>query len=137
MTELLSQGAAMSLAGPRLVLGALAIVWGFIAGLTRLFPASSEVETAGRAAGAQPALEGGIVRIFEAAHSEPQATLTEERARVAAIVAGVLLAKAITEPAEISVEPALERSRPSPAWVSVKRAQALQPWQPPRNRGEG
>jgi Na+-transporting methylmalonyl-CoA/oxaloacetate decarboxylase gamma subunit len=139
MMELLGQGAAMTVVGMALVFGALAVLWGFIAGLTRLFPAPPEPEAAGRAKNAAPAMASEIARALDAAQVEAAAAaaLTEERAQVAAIVAGALMANALPKPHGVPAGPAFEHGRAAPSWVSTNRAQALQPWQPPRQKAEG
>jgi Na+-transporting methylmalonyl-CoA/oxaloacetate decarboxylase gamma subunit len=58
--------------------------------------------------------------------------LTTERARVAAIVAGALMASALPLHLEPPVGPTFEHGRTAPIWVTAKRGQTLQPWQPPR-----
>jgi hypothetical protein len=138
MMELLGQGPAMTAAGLGLVFGAPAVLWGFIAGLTRLFPAPPEPEAAGRAKNAAPAMAGEIACALDAAQVEAAAAaVTEERAQVAAIVAGALMANALPKPHGVPAGPAFEHGRAAPSWVSTNRAQALQPWQPPRQKAEG
>ncbi len=59
-------------------------------------------------------------------------SLTAERARVAAIVAGALIANAVPLHLEVPPGPVFEHGRTAPIWVSANRARALQSWQPPR-----
>ena len=78
----------------------------------------------------EPASEPGTAAALAAA-------LTEERARVAAIVAGALMANALPKPHDIPAGPAFEHGRTAPTWVSANRANNLQVWQSPRRRAEG
>ena len=104
-------------------------------------------DSAGRAENAAPAISGEIARAFEASQIEATAgviasaaaaaALTEERARVAAIVASALLSHALPRPLGVPAGPAFERGRAAPSWVSMNRAQTLQSWQPPRQKAEG
>ena len=55
-----------------------------------------------------------------------------ERGRVAAIVAGALLANAVPLLLEAPIGPVFEHGRTAPFWVTANRARALQSWQPPR-----
>ena len=61
--------------------------------------------------------------------------LTEERAQVAALVAGALLANALPRPIETPAPPDNAHGSAASAWVSTNRARALLPWQPRRRRG--
>jgi Na+-transporting methylmalonyl-CoA/oxaloacetate decarboxylase gamma subunit len=59
-------------------------------------------------------------------------TLTEERARVAALVAGALLSNALPMRFEVPTGPIFEHGRTAPLWVAANRARALPSWQPAR-----
>jgi hypothetical protein len=63
---------------------------------------------------------------------EAAAELTEERAQVAAIVAGALLSNAVPLLFEAPAGPAFEHGRVAPSWVTGNRARTLQSWQKPR-----
>src|SRR5512133_2274542 len=142
MNELLGQGATITVIGLGLVFAALALVWGFFAGLTRLFPGRPEAGPAGRAEDAAPVLIDVSVCAAQSAPAEgaaggteiaaAAASLSAERARVAAIVAGALMANALPKPHGVSAGPTFEHGRTAPSWVSTNRAQSLRPWQPPR-----
>jgi hypothetical protein len=82
--------------------------------------------------------EAPAVELSDAATVEPsdgekqRAALTAERARVAAIVTGALMANAVS----LSFEPppgmTFEHGRTAPAWVTTNRARIMRAWQPPR-----
>jgi hypothetical protein len=126
--ELLRQGLIITAIGMTLVFAVLGLLWGIMALLTRLFREG--------AAGAD-LLQGGearvglaqVVVLSEASNFE---ALTVERARVAAIVAGALMANAVPLLMEAPVGPVFEHGRTAPNWVSSNRARVLQSWQPPR-----
>jgi Na+-transporting methylmalonyl-CoA/oxaloacetate decarboxylase gamma subunit len=125
--ELLRQGLIITAIGMTLVFAVLGLLWGIMALLTRVFreapdadlPQSSEVNAGVAQTGVLA--EAGIVE-----------ALTVERARVAAIVAGALMANAVPLLMEAPVGPVFEHGRTAPIWVSSNRARALQSWQPPR-----
>jgi hypothetical protein len=72
------------------------------------------------------------------AETAAAAALTEKRAQMAAIVAAALMANALPKPLGVAAGPTFEHGRTAPSWVSTNRAQALQPWQPPRpQKAEG
>jgi len=122
--ELLSQGLAMTVVGMGLVFGALALLWGIIALLGRIFRSDEP-----------PAAQPGSVTATDVpvtAMEATQAAVTRERARVAAMVAGALMANAIPLGFEPSPGPTFEHGRTAPAWVTTNRARAMRPWQPPR-----
>jgi len=126
VTELLGQGLAMTVVGMGLVFGALALLWGAIALFGRIF--RTEMAGADRRASvsvtALPLTEAEIAR----------AAWTAERARVAAIVAGALMANAVPLHLEPPPGPTFEHGRSAPAWVTTNRARVMRPWQPPRFR---
>ena len=126
--ELLRQGLIITAIGMTLVFAVLGLLWGIMALLTRVFreaapdaglPQSGEASAAAAPAGLP--VEAGTLE-----------ALTVERARVAAIVAGALMANAVPLLMEAPVGPAFEHGRTAPIWVSSNRARALQAWQPPR-----
>jgi len=125
VVELLGRGLAMTAVGMGLVFGALALLWGVISLLGRVF--KPEAGEAGRqvsvsVTAATPPTEADLAR----------AALTEERGRVAAIVAAALMANAVPFYLEPPVGPTFEHGRSAPAWVTTNRARAMQSWQPPR-----
>jgi len=126
--ELLRQGLIITAIGMTLVFAVLGLLWGIMALLTRVFreaapavrlPQDGEADSG--MIQASVVVEVGIVE-----------ALTVERARVAAIVAGALMANAVPLLMEAPVGPAFEHGRTAPIWVSSNRARALQSWQPPR-----
>ena len=126
--ELLRQGLIITAIGMTLVFAVLGLLWGIMALLTRVFreaapavrlPQDGEADSG--MIQASVVVEVGIVE-----------ALTVERARVAAIVSGALMANAVPLLMEAPVGPALEHGRTAPIWVSSNRARALQSWQPPR-----
>lgn len=123
--ELLGQGLVMTAVGMGLVFGALALLWGVISLLGRVF--KLETGEVGRqvsvsVTAATPPNEADLAR----------AALTEERGRVAAIVAAALMANAVPLYLEPPSGPTFEHGRSAPAWVTTNRARAMQSWQPPR-----
>jgi Na+-transporting methylmalonyl-CoA/oxaloacetate decarboxylase gamma subunit len=125
--ELLRQGLIITVIGMTLVFAVLALLWGIMALLTRIFrdaPAARLPRDGEADDGVIPANVVVEVGIVEA--------LTVERARVAAIVAGALMANAVPLLMEAPVGPVFEHGRTAPIWVSSNRARALQSWQPPR-----
>jgi Na+-transporting methylmalonyl-CoA/oxaloacetate decarboxylase gamma subunit len=129
VTELLRQGLALTVVGMGLVFGALALFWGAIALLNRMSI---------RATAVAPGLETPSAELQEAASAQlstgedPRAALTAERARVAAIVTGALMANAVSLSFEPPPGPTFEHGRTAPAWVTTNRARNMHPWQPPR-----
>jgi Na+-transporting methylmalonyl-CoA/oxaloacetate decarboxylase gamma subunit len=125
--DLLRQGLIITAIGMTLVFAVLGLLWGIMALLTRVFRDAPD-------AGLPSPQEAGVgvpaasvvaeVGIIEA--------LTVERARVAAIVAGALMANAVPLLMEAPVGSVFEHGRTAPIWVSSNRARALQSWQPPR-----
>jgi hypothetical protein len=109
------------------VFAGLAMVWGLVVLLKRLFPGRVGDSSGERAVKAQAndTRSGAVI--------EDEA-LTAERAHVAAIVAAALLSGALPVRAEAPVGPAFEHGRTAPNWVTGNRARALRPWQPPRQR---
>ena len=125
--ELLRQGLIITVIGMTLVFAVLGLLWGIMALLTRVFkeaPATRSPQDSEADAGvtrASVVVEVGIIQ-----------ALTVERARVAALVAGALMANAVPLLMEAPVGPVFEHGRTAPIWVSANRARALQSWQPPR-----
>ncbi len=127
ITELLSQGLIIFVLGMGLLFAGLSVLWGLIALLSRLFrPGPEEAEDGKAAEVAPPAATAPVAAVSTAE------ALTAERGRVAAIVAGVLMANALSLGMEAPTGPAFEHGRTAPSWVSTNRARALQSWQPPR-----
>lgn len=126
--ELLRQGLIMTVLGMGLVFAALALLWGLMRLLTVAFRAgAAEATEAQQAPGLAPPTADAA-----AASDLSTEELTAERARVAALVAGALLANALPLMLEPPAGPAFEHGRSAPSWVVGNRAQALQVWQPQR-----
>jgi Na+-transporting methylmalonyl-CoA/oxaloacetate decarboxylase gamma subunit len=129
VAELLRQGLAITVVGMGLVFGALVLFWGAIALLNR-------VSTRAPAAAPErepPAVEPSDRAPLQVLTGEDQrAMLTAERARVAAIVTGALMANAVSLSFEPPPGPTFEHGRTAPAWVTTNRARIMRPWQPPR-----
>ncbi len=120
LSELLRQGLIMTAIGMGLVFAALALLWGVMALFGRLSTETPEPAVLP----ASPAIA--------TAHASEADTLTAERAQVATIVAGALLANAISLPVHAPAGPTFEHGRSAPSWVSTNRARVLGSWQPPR-----
>jgi Na+-transporting methylmalonyl-CoA/oxaloacetate decarboxylase gamma subunit len=123
---LITVGLIITAIGMGLVFAALALLWGLLRLITAIFadkeapqPELSMAMEEADAADAQAALEAA-------------AALTDERARVAAIVAGALLSNALPLLFEAPAGPTFEHGRSAPSWVTSNRARTLQTWQPPR-----
>jgi Na+-transporting methylmalonyl-CoA/oxaloacetate decarboxylase gamma subunit len=120
-------GVVIAVVGITLVFVALALLWGLTRLLTRVFADQEE-----------PAPEPSM--LLEEADSaealaalEAAAELTEERARVAAMVAGALLSNALPLLFQAPTGgPVFEHGRIAPSWVTSNRARTLHNWQPPR-----
>jgi Na+-transporting methylmalonyl-CoA/oxaloacetate decarboxylase gamma subunit len=125
--ELLRQGLIITAIGMTLVFAVLGLLWGIMALLTRVFREAPDADLP-RGGEASVGL-AQVVVLSEASNFE---ALTVERARVAAIVAGALMANAVPLLMEAPVGPVFEHGRTAPIWVSANRARALQSWQPPR-----
>jgi len=125
--ELLRQGLMMTVLGMGLVFAGLAALWGLMALLTRLFRPEPEAAAGAMVAETPLAATPAPATIISSA-----AALTAERGRVAAIVAGALMANAVSLLMEAPAGPVFEHGRTAPIWVSANRARALQSWQPPR-----
>ena len=123
-SELLRQGLIMTALGMGLVFAALALLWGLITLLTRVLADRAEAPAAGDETSTSATIAPG--------EATPADALTAERARVAALVAGALLAGALPLPVEVPLGPAFEHGRTAPCWVTTNRARALHSWQPPR-----
>ena len=91
-TDLLDQGLIITLLGMGLVFAALGLLWGILALLTRVFPAPAAAEPAAPIPAADSESSPGG-RIRQRQKQPPRCTA--ERGRVAAIVAGALLANAL------------------------------------------
>ena len=127
--ELLRQGLIITAIGMTLVFAVLGLLWGIMALLTRVFREAAPDAGLPQGGEADAAADPGGPAVAEAGTLE---ALTVERARVAAIVAGALMANAVPLLMEAPVGPAFEHGRTAPIWVSSNRARALQSWQPPR-----
>ena len=125
----LVEGLRITAIGLAWVFAGLALVWGLVALLNRLFPGSVESHAHSPGAGIHPDATGaGEAAVREA--------LTAERAQVAAVVAAALLASALPIRVEAPVGPAFDHGRTAPNWVTGNRARALRPWQPPRHSAD-
>jgi Na+-transporting methylmalonyl-CoA/oxaloacetate decarboxylase gamma subunit len=120
---LLAEGLRITAIGLAWVFAGLALVWGLVGLLNRLFPGS--IESPARSSGTIQ----GASTLVEASVAE---ALTAERAQVAAVVAAALLANSLPIHVEAPVGPTFEHGRTAPNWVTGNRARALQSWQPPR-----
>ncbi len=120
--ELLRQGLIMTGIGMGLVFAALALLWGVM----RLLAVALRD---------QPQAVAEPVQMAPAAPSSGEAqaadVLTAERARVAAVVAGALLANALPLLLEPPAGPAFEHGRTAPSWVTANRARVMAAWTPP------
>lgn len=123
--ELLRQGLIMTGIGMGLVFSALALLWGMMRLLEIVFRDRPAPE--GQAAAATPADSIG-----EEAAAAQAASLTAERSRVAALVAGALFSNAFPLLMEPPTGPMFEHGRTAPSWVTANRARALSAWAPPR-----
>ena len=119
--SLIGQGLVITVVGMGLVFAVLGLMWGIVALLQRLAPA-----------GPTPAPEPDILP----AEQGETAALTAERAQVAAMVAGALMASALPLYLEPPVGPTFEHGRTAPIWVTANRSRTLQAWQPPRSTGQ-
>lgn len=128
--SLLSQGLIMTALGMGLVFAALALLWGLMRLLTEVFRDKAEA-TAPEAATQAAALTTSTADAMAVAAQQAE-QLTAERAHVAALVAGALLANALPLGLEPPVGPTFEHGRTAPAWVAGNRSHALQRWQPQR-----
>jgi Na+-transporting methylmalonyl-CoA/oxaloacetate decarboxylase gamma subunit len=124
--QLLGQGLIITVIGLGLVFAALTVLWGLIRLLSALFPEHDERET-------PPMMVPLEASVTITPRTEiPEQTLTEERARVAAVVAAALLSNALPLLFEAPTGPAFEHGRTAPSWVISNRAHTLHSWQPPR-----
>jgi Na+-transporting methylmalonyl-CoA/oxaloacetate decarboxylase gamma subunit len=125
--DLLHQGLIITVIGMTLVFVTLGLLWGIMALLTRVFKdvPEGDLPQAGDAGGSTT----WATVLVDAENIE---VLTAERARVAAIVAGALIANAVPLLLDVPLGLVSEHGRTAPIWVSVNRARALQSWQPPR-----
>ena len=126
--ELLRQGLIITAIGMTLVFAVLGLLWGIMALLARVFrEAAPDVGLPQGGGAGVAAAQAGLP-----AEAGTLEALTVERARVAAIVAGALMANAVPLLMEAPVGPVFEHGRTAPNWVSANRVRALQSWQPPR-----
>ncbi len=124
--ELLQQGLIITVLGITLVFAGLGLLWGLMEVLMRVLPpeaaASEEAAPAAEAAG--PAL---------AAEADLAGALMAERARVAAIVASMVLAHALPgQMMAVPPEAVLSSDGHGEPWTNTYRVRSLQSWQPPR-----
>jgi len=140
--ELLRQGLIMTVLGMGLVFATLGLLWGIMALLTRVFEDApkgdlsqvnaASVGTTQATVLPVPVLPAPVSQAPEWVEAGNTEALTAERARVAAIVTGALLANAVPLLMEVPLGPVFEHGRTAPIWVSANRARALQSWQPQR-----
>ena len=121
-------GLIITAIGMGLVFAALALLWGLLRLLSTVFTEKEELRPE-----LSLAMEEADATDAQAA-LEAAAALTDERARVAAIVAGALLSNALPLLFEAPPGPTFEHGRSAPSWVTSNRARALHTWQPPRAR---
>ena len=125
--ELLRQGLIITAIGALMVFAVLGVLWALMVLLARVFrDAPEKTETHAESKGTGERAAPTVAEI------SPADALTAERARVAAIVAGALMANAVPLLMEAPVGPAFEHGRTAPIWVSSNRTRVLQSWQPPR-----
>jgi Na+-transporting methylmalonyl-CoA/oxaloacetate decarboxylase gamma subunit len=124
MDPLIADGLRLSAVGLTLVFAVLALLWGMLALLTRIFPESPL---------RHPRVGAGRSAEVEAQRAAA-AALTAERAQVAAVAAAALMANALPMLMEPPAGEEFEHGRIAPSWVSANRARALRSWQPPRQR---
>ncbi len=115
--ELLVQGLLITVIGMSLVFAALGLLWALISLLNR--------------GGAEPDARPATIPLTAEERAQI-ATITAERARVAAIAAATLISSATPLLLEAPVGPAFEHGRTAPSWVTTNRAIAFEPWRPPR-----
>lgn len=146
MSELLRQGLIITALGMGLVFAGLALLWGVLALMGALSQARLTREEREALEITEPSvsvsLAPGALPLPELADSgaaspgEDEA-LTAERARVAAIAAGALLANALPLLFDVPTGPVFEHGRTAPLWVAANRARALPTWQPARRSEPG
>jgi len=124
--QLLQSGLTITVMGMGLVFAALALLWGLLRLLATVLQDKEE-----RVPEVSPSLDNTEVAETRAA-LDAAAALTEERAQVAAVVAGALLSNALPLLFEAPTGPAFEHGRTAPSWVTSNRTRTLQSWQPPR-----
>ena len=102
-----------------LVFAVLGLLWGVMALLTRVFQDAPDT-------GPPPVsrTDVGVGRAGVPTEAGTLEALTAERGRVAAIVAGALMANAVPLLMEAPVGPVFEHGRTAPIWVSANRARA-------------
>jgi Na+-transporting methylmalonyl-CoA/oxaloacetate decarboxylase gamma subunit len=149
MSDLLRQGLAISVVGLALVFAGLALLWAAVAVMGAIARARlSAQERAARestvpavsvstVSGAPAVLAPVDVSPRDAASQDAAVGLTQERARVAAMVAGALLANALPIVFDVPTGPVFEHGRTAPLWVAANRARALPTWQPARRPEAG
>jgi Na+-transporting methylmalonyl-CoA/oxaloacetate decarboxylase gamma subunit len=146
MTDLLRQGLVITALGMGLVFAGLALLWGLLALMGALSQARLTREEREAEEATEPSvsvsLAPGAPSLSEAvaASAAPSGEvddLTAERARVAAIAAGALLANALPLLFDVPTGPVFEHGRTAPLWVAANRARALPTWQPARRSEPG
>jgi len=128
--ELLQSGLMITVLGMGLVFASLALLWGLLRLMSTVFP--EKAEPAPKVSVALDEAQAAEIRAALDATAAAEAALTEERARVAALVAGALLANSLPLLFEAPTGPAFEHGRTAPSWVTGNRARTLHSWQPPR-----
>ncbi len=121
--QLLQQGLIVTVLGMGLVFAALALLWGLMELLMRLFPAEQEVAK-------EPEAEAVAAAEEIVAAADLAAELTAERARVAAVVASIALAHALPGQMGTLQEPVSGDGKTAQAWVVINRSRFLQNSQP-------
>lgn len=120
-----SRGLELTVLGLASVFAGLGLLWGLIAGLNAVF--GSRPEERLKPDPGEP--ESGA---DDVAASDLDATLCAERERVAAIVAGALMANPASLPPEQPAAGPAAHALTASSWVTANRARVLAAWQPPR-----
>ena len=141
MSELIRQGLIITALGMGLVFAGLALLWGVLALMGALSQARLSREEREAQEATEPSvsisLAPGAPAAASAAPSAEVDNLTAERARVAAIAAGALLANALPLLFDVPTGPMFEHGRTAPLWVAANRARVLPSWQPARRSEPG
>ena len=127
---LLQLGLMITVLGMGLVFASLALLWGLLRLMSTVFPEKAEPQP--QVGTALDDAQASETRTALEAAAAAEAALTEERAQVAALVAGALLANSLPLLFEAPTGPAFEHGRTAPSWVTGNRARTLHSWQPPR-----
>ncbi len=135
--ELLQQGLIITVLGITLVFAGLGLLWGLMELLMRVMPArdvaGGEERTAPIEAMAPADVSAQSDAAATATAAPAAAALTAERARVAAIVASMVLAQAL--PGQMMIAPSAPSYSGDGAgepWMNTYRGRSLHSWQPPR-----